>query len=136
MVLLLQIVLSLITHTQTHTILFMFDFENLEVYSKSKMFNKSIFRLIQSHKYDRTTNDQLRRASFSIMLNIAEGSGRFSKKDKRNFYIIARGSIYECIAILDYLKDTDQLDKESFNKYYQSLEELSKMLYAMIQGLS
>ena len=114
----------------------MFDFENLEVYSKSKIFNQTIFRLIQSHKYDRTTNDQLRRASFSIMLNIAEGSGRFSKKDKRNFYIIARGSVYECVAILDYLKDTEQLDREIFKNYYQNLEELSKMLYAMIKNLS
>ena len=114
----------------------MFDFENLQVYSKSKIFNKSIFGLIQSHSYDRTTNDQLRRASFSIMLNIAEGSGRFSKKDKRNFYIIARGSIYECVAILDYLNDIGQLDKKTYKDYYQSLEELSKMLFAMIKNLS
>ena len=93
----------------------MFDFEKLEVYSKAKSINKSVHALIQNQKYDRTTNDQLRRASFSIMLNITEGSGRFTKKDKRNFYIIARGSVYECVAILDYLKDTNQLGEDAFS---------------------
>jgi len=70
------------------------------------------------------------------MLNIAEGSGRFTKKDKTNFYIIARGSLYECVAIFDYLKDTRQIDIDVFKKYYSFLEEISKMLYAMIKGLS
>ena len=114
----------------------MFDFEKLNVYSKSKVFNKSIHSFLIGHKLDRTTKDQLRRASFSIMLNIAEGSGRFTNRDKRNFYIIARGSTYECVAIFDYLKDIEQLDTNDFHQYYSLLEEISKMLYAMIKGLS
>ena len=57
----------------------MFDFEKLTVYLKAKAFNKKIHYFLQSTKLNRTTADQLRRASFSIMLNIAEGSGRHSK---------------------------------------------------------
>jgi four helix bundle protein len=67
----------------------MFDFEKLEVYSKAKDFNKSVINFLNNRDVDKITHDQLRRASFSIMLNIAEGSGKFTHRDKRNFYVIA-----------------------------------------------
>ena len=87
-------VLSLFSQTITQTA--MFDFEKLTVYSKTKDFNRAVSSFLKNTKTDKTTKDQLRRASFSIMLNIAEGSGRFTKPDKRNFYAIARGSVFEC----------------------------------------
>jgi four helix bundle protein len=83
----------------------MFDFEKLDVYQKAKSFNSSVYSQIQSNKnIDSTTKNQLRRASLSIMLNIAEGSSRFSKADRRNFYVISRGSAFECVAIFDFMK--------------------------------
>ena len=45
--------------------------------------------------------DQLLRASSSVVLNLAEGSGRFSVKDQKRFYRIALGSVREVEAILD-----------------------------------
>jgi four helix bundle protein len=45
--------------------------------------------------------DQLARASSSIVLNIAEGCGRFARPDKAHFYLIARGSAMECAGALD-----------------------------------
>ncbi len=61
----------------------MFDFEKLDVYQKAKAFNAQVYRCIISNKnFDTTTKNQLRRASLSIMLNIAEGSSRFSKADR------------------------------------------------------
>lgn len=63
----------------------MFDFEKLEVYKKAKAFNAKAYNyVIRGNGLDRTTKDQLRRASFSIMLNMAEGSSRFSRLDRRN----------------------------------------------------
>ena len=82
----------------------MFDFEKLDVYQKAKSFNSQVYRYIRANKhFDPTTKNQLRRASLSIMLNIAEGSSRFSNADRRNFYVIARGSVFECVAIFDFM---------------------------------
>jgi four helix bundle protein len=113
----------------------MFDFEKLIVYQKSKEFNSKVHSFLINNKLDRNTHDQLKRAAFSIMLNIAEGSGRFTKPDKRNFYIISRGSAFECVAIFDFLYDQEIINKSDFDEFYKSLEEMSKMLFVMIRKL-
>jgi len=114
----------------------MFDFQKLEVYQKSKFFNKEIYALLKSQRFDRVTNDQLRRASFSIMLNIAESSSRFSKKDRRHFLVIARGSAFECVAILEYLEEIHEINSDTYIYFYEKLDELSRMLFSMIKKLS
>jgi four helix bundle protein len=113
----------------------MFEFEKLDVYKKAKAFNARIREFIRTSKLDGTTKDQLRRASFSIVLNLAEGSGRFTKPDRRNFYVIARSSIFECVAILDVLKDEAIVEENMFREFYEHAEELSKMLFVMIRNL-
>jgi four helix bundle protein len=115
----------------------MFDFEKLEVYQKAKIFNRISYQYIsQTNSLDRTTKDQLRRASFSIMLNIAEGCSRYSKPDRRNFYVIARGSVFECVAIFDFLKEENLIAETFYKDRYNKAEELSKMMYALIKSLS
>jgi len=57
----------------------MFDFQKLEVYKKAKGFHLDCKSFIVKVKPDSYVKDQLGRASFSIALNIAEGSGKFSK---------------------------------------------------------
>jgi four helix bundle protein len=49
-------------------------------------------------------SDQLDRASLSIALNIAEGAGRSGPRDQARHYAIARGSAFECLAVLDLLE--------------------------------
>lgn len=113
----------------------MFEFQNLEVYKKAKTFHLESKQLIKSIQLDKTTKDQLSRASFSIPLNIAEGSGRFSKPDRRNFFIISRGSVFECVAILDIMHDAGSIDKNIFDSFLQRADELSRILYSMIKNL-
>ncbi|PQJ10794.1 four helix bundle protein [Flavipsychrobacter stenotrophus] len=114
----------------------MFDFENLEVYKKAKAFNAAVNRsVLRIETLDGVTKNQLRRASLSIVLNIAEGTSRFSKPDRRNFCVIARGSVFECVAVFDILKDNGQLSPEEFTTLYATAEEMSKMLFAMIRNL-
>lgn len=70
------------------------------------------------------------------MLNIAEGSSRFSNADRRNFYVIARGSVFECVAIFDFMIGENLIDSDFHRDIYSKSEELSKMIYAMIKNLS
>ncbi|MFT4779012.1 MAG: four helix bundle protein [Flavobacteriales bacterium] len=114
----------------------MFDFEKLTVYNKAKEFNKKVNTLLCSSKLDPTTNDQLRNASFGILLNIAEGTGRRSSPDKRHFFVISRGSAFECVAIFDYLKEIGAISVDQFDLFYSVLQEISKMLYGLIKSLS
>ena len=113
----------------------MFDFEKLEVYKKAKHFNAEIRQFIHVSKLDPTTKDQLRRASFSVVLNLAEGSGRFSRADRKNFFVIARSSVFECVAIFDVLQEEGALQKEQYDAFYLKAEELSKIILAMIKNL-
>jgi four helix bundle protein len=53
---------------------------------------------------NRIVRDQLERASLSVVLNIAEGGGRRSRRDKARFYTIARGSATEVAALMDVLE--------------------------------
>ena len=114
----------------------MFDFENLEVYKKAKAFNSIIRQqILIPGSLDTATKNQLRRAALSVALNIAEGSSRFSKADRKNFCVIARGSVFECVAIFDIMKDEGQLTIDLFASLYKQSEEISKMLFAMIRNL-
>jgi four helix bundle protein len=110
-------------------------FRDLKVYQLCRKLNKDIFLLMKNPAFDRNVRDQLSRASMSIALNIAEGSGRFSHKDKRNFYVISRASASECIALLDIVEDFQLVTQEEADQFRSRYEELSKMLFGMIRSL-
>lgn len=114
----------------------MFEFQNLEVYKKSKCFHLECKKIILENKVDSYVKDQLGRASFSIALNISEGSGKFSKPDRRNYFITARGSVFESVAVLDILNDQNMISEEIFLSVLKKGDELSRILYAMIKNLS
>lgn len=113
-----------------------FEFQNLSVYKKAKIFHQSTKSIVNEKSLKNYEKDQLSRASFSIVLNIAEGSGRFSKSDRRNFFVITRSSVFECVAILDVLKDNNIISQEEFESLENQADELSRILYAMIKNLS
>ena len=113
----------------------MFDFEKLEVYKKGKDLNKKVLKFLKNNKViDSYVRDQLRRASISMVINIAEGSGKFSKADKRNFYTTSRGSVYECISLLEIILEEGQISQSEFQEFYNDFEEISKMLLSLINS--
>ena len=114
----------------------MFEFQKLEIYKKAKLFHVNSKRILVKTKLDRFVVDQLGRASFSIPLNVAEGSGKFSKADRRNYFTTARASVFECVDILDILRDEGKIPDGDFTKMMSDADELSRILFAMIKNLS
>ncbi len=109
------------------------EFKTLIAYQKAKELYKLISDDIVANLTDRIIKDQLRRASLSIVLNIAEGTSRLSKADQRHFFVTARGSVYECYVIVDLLNFSES---NVYSSVQTRLEEISKMLYALIKRLS
>jgi len=70
------------------------------------------------------------------MLNIAEGSSRFSSRDRRNFLVIARGSAFECIAILEYLYEMNEINQDMYTSFTSNLDEISRILFALIRKMN
>ena len=80
-----------------------FSFENLQIYEKALDFSVSVIDVVDKLKTPRNhfrLVEQLESSATSISLNIAEGKGRFSKKEFKHFLYIARGSLYETVAML------------------------------------
>jgi four helix bundle protein len=74
--------------------------DRLDVYRVAREFDAHALRIFPRRGHS-ALRGQLQRASASIVLNIAEGCGRFARAEKAHFYRIALGSAMECAAILD-----------------------------------
>ena len=112
-----------------------FLFEKLEVYQRGLGFAERIERLCDElAKGNYHLVNQLRRAALSISLNIAEGSGRWHRKDKKQFYLIARGSAYECVPVLDLLNKKRLIDEEILKSMRNDLETIARMLTRLVQS--
>ena len=75
----------------------------------------------------------MRRASASIPLNIAEGAGEFSGKEKARFYRMARRSATECAAVLDVCNRLSLCEAGAFEKSRELLVRVVAMLIKMTQ---
>ncbi|MEP7103147.1 MAG: four helix bundle protein [Candidatus Dojkabacteria bacterium] len=113
----------------------MFDFEKFPVYLKTEDLITSLQPFLKNRLIHNSLRDQLYRASSSILLNIAEGAGKYSSKDKKNFYIIARGSTQECVAIIKLLKIEDKINEIEYSNIYSSLVIIGKMLSGLINKM-
>ena len=112
-----------------------FDHEKLNVYQVSLTFNEWVGELLASIEAKAAAKDHLDRAATSIPLNIAEGNGKFSARDRARFFDIARGSAVESAAGLDVLvsrKVTTQA-QTAFAK--EQLVQIVNMLVGLLKRL-
>ena len=112
-------------------------FEDIKSWQKARILTKEIYHLSSSNNFakDFDLKNQIRRASISIMANIAEGFGRHSDKEFANFLNIAHASACEVQSHLYIALDLNYLDKSKFDELYKVLSEICRMIYAFSQHL-
>jgi four helix bundle protein len=111
-----------------------FDHERLGVYRLSIDYVAFSYQIARSLKgVNRQARDQWLRAAQSIPLNIAEGNGKQSLKDKNRFFEIARGSALECASIHDVLRVCDAITDDANQLGKSKLKRIVSMLTRLIQ---
>jgi four helix bundle protein len=113
-----------------------FDHEKLDVYREAIAFCAWAGDLLNSISAKAAAKDQLDRASTSVPLNIAEGNGKFSAKDRARFLEIARGSALECAACLDVLVARKLAALEHIESAKENLVRIVQMLMGMLRRFS
>ena len=114
-----------------------FDHEKLSVYAASIAFlglsSKIVMDLPRGYG---PVSDQLMRAATSISLNIAEGAGEYSGKEKARFYRMARRSATECAAILDVLRELEASEASLLVAGREQLLGIVAMLVGLVRALA
>src|SRR3984893_6151605 len=112
---------------------FWFDHEKLEVYREAIAFIAWLSALLEAMGRIGEVKDQLDRASTSIVLNMAEGNGKYTPKDRCRFFDIAHGSALECAAGLDILVAKAKLTPDQIRPGKESLQRIVLMLMGLIK---
>ena len=113
----------------------MFDFEKLDIYQVLRDLNYKVFTFLnEDKKIDPYVQDQWKKASQSAVLNLAEGTGRMTVSDKKHYLTTSRGSIFECVALMQQVFDLGQVDAKLYEELYGKYEQASKMLLGMYRS--
>jgi four helix bundle protein len=111
-----------------------FDHEKLEVYRQSLAFVAWLSDLVEERTRLGDVKDQLDRASNSIVLNIAEGNGKYSQKDRCRFLDTANASALEYAAGLDILVAKRKLTANDIRSGKESLQRIVRMIIGLLKS--
>ncbi len=112
-------------------------FEDIEAWQNARELTKAIYALSNDGQFARDfgLRDQIRRASVSIMSNIAEGFGRGGNKEFIQFLSTARGSASEVQAQLYVALDAGYINQDQFQKLYSETEATARMIAGLLRYL-
>ena len=110
-----------------------FYYRRLEVYKNAKTLSHEVCKLVKSYPVDErfALCDQLRRTVMSIPINIAEGFGRFSSKEKAHFIQIAFGSLNEVMCELELSLDENYITEEQLKNIERQITTVGRQLSAL-----
>jgi len=105
-------------------------FEDIEAWSKARVLTREIYSVTRtpSFRRDFALVDQIRRASLSVMLNIAEGFGRRTDREFSRYLSIANSSAAEVQSALYVALDQQYLDQAEFGRLYDLCGEIRRMI--------
>ncbi len=109
-----------------------FAHEKLIVYQRALAFIAWSQDLLESISKGTSAKNQLERAPNSILLNLAEGNAKFSKKDRARFFQIAHASAVECAACLDILVARKLKSETEIIPGKEILAEIVKMTLGLL----
>ena len=112
-------------------------FEEIHSWQKARELTKTIYTASCRGKFSKDfgLSDQIRRASVSIMSNIAEGFSRNSTKDFTRFLRIAQGSAYEVQSILYVVGDLNYLEDPELKELNDLVSDVVNLLGGFIRHL-
>ncbi|HEV2211493.1 MAG TPA: four helix bundle protein [Verrucomicrobiae bacterium] len=113
-----------------------FDHEKLDVYKECLAFIGWLEPLKERLPKSLAIGDQLDRASMSMLLNLAEGNGKFTPADRCRFFDISRGSALECAAALDILALQRRISAAELLPGKERLRRIVSMLVGLIRANS
>lgn len=114
-------------------------YKNLVVWQKSLAFANLVIDLAENLNTNRNHYrliEQIEAAATSVPMNIAEGKGRFSNKELAHFMIIARGSLYETMTLLEIFKMRNWITEEKFIQLEKEAVEITKMINSFNKSLT
>jgi len=113
-----------------------FRFLEFRVYKDAKDFYNGIIKIAsETPKRFDYLSLQLKRASLSVILNIAEGSAKNSDKDFNRYIQNSLGSINESLACLEILLEHKLITKDKFQKLFLEAEKIAKQLGGLSKKL-
>ena len=115
-----------------------FGYRKLVAYQKAKEIVKRTYKLLEKFPADEryAMCDQLRRASVSITSNIAEGTNRFSVKDKAHFIEMAYGSLMEVSSQFEVAEDLGYITPEDRQSMDKLIDEEARLLAGLKRSYS
>lgn len=112
-----------------------FKLNDIEAYTTSFRLSNFVWDIVALWSdFERdTVGEQYVRAIDSISANLAEGFGRYGKKDKNKFYRYARASVYECYDWNEKSKVRKLISNEQYEQILRQLQSLPKLINGLIK---
>jgi len=113
-------------------------YEDLAVWNRAVDFAVRVIDAVENISTDRKhfrLLEQIEASSTSIAMNLAEGKGRFSRKEFIQYCYIARGSLYETITLLEIFKRKNWISEETFSSLKSEGIEIASMIKGLINAI-